>query len=212
MALNLIEQLLLRGIPAVLIDRKGDLCGYARAEVWSRFLGDQANVEFWVAQLLLELSRWMSRNSLSNLQGVVLFDEADMYLPAQRKPATKEPMENLLRRARSAGLGLFLATQSPGDFDYRCRDNIRTWFLGRIKEKPALEKMKPMLNDCRAPVADKLPTQQTGEFVLARDGVVQSLHADPSFLKTEQVEEQEILRLARRTVLQTENQVISNRG
>ena len=56
------------------------------------------------------------------------------YLPAVGKPATKEPMENLLRRARSAGLGLLLATQSPGDFDYKCRDNIRTWFVGQVKE------------------------------------------------------------------------------
>ena len=30
-ALAIIEQLLLRGIPAILIDRKGDLCRYARA-------------------------------------------------------------------------------------------------------------------------------------------------------------------------------------
>src|SRR5690606_31085576 len=34
LALSLIEQLLLRGIPAVLIDRKGDLCSYANPEVW----------------------------------------------------------------------------------------------------------------------------------------------------------------------------------
>ena len=34
LALCLIEQLLLRGIPAVLIDRKGDLCCYANPDVW----------------------------------------------------------------------------------------------------------------------------------------------------------------------------------
>ena len=34
LALSLIEQLLLRGIPAVLIDRKGDLASYANPEVW----------------------------------------------------------------------------------------------------------------------------------------------------------------------------------
>ena len=34
LALCLIEQLLLRGIPAVLIDRKGDLCSYANPDVW----------------------------------------------------------------------------------------------------------------------------------------------------------------------------------
>ena len=34
-ALGLVEQLLLRGIPAILVDRKGDLAGYAREDAWS---------------------------------------------------------------------------------------------------------------------------------------------------------------------------------
>ena len=34
LALSLIEQLLSRGIPAVLIDRKGDLCSYANLDTW----------------------------------------------------------------------------------------------------------------------------------------------------------------------------------
>src|SRR5690606_32576790 len=34
LALSLIEQLLLSGIPAVLLDRKGDLCSYANPDVW----------------------------------------------------------------------------------------------------------------------------------------------------------------------------------
>ena len=33
-ALNLIEQLLTRGVPAVLVDRKGDLCRYADPDAW----------------------------------------------------------------------------------------------------------------------------------------------------------------------------------
>jgi DNA helicase HerA-like ATPase len=53
------------------------------------------------------------------LQAVLPCDEADRYLPARRQPSTKAPMEDLLKRACSAGLGVFLATQSPGDFDYK---------------------------------------------------------------------------------------------
>ncbi|MEL6290009.1 MAG: AAA family ATPase, partial [Pseudomonadota bacterium] len=34
LAISVIEQLLLRGIPAILIDRKGDLCSYANPDVW----------------------------------------------------------------------------------------------------------------------------------------------------------------------------------
>ena len=41
-ALNLIEQLLARDVPAVLLDRKGDLCRYADPNAWDRPLGDAA--------------------------------------------------------------------------------------------------------------------------------------------------------------------------
>ena len=85
----------------------------------------------------------------ATVAAVVLFDEADLYLPAVRQPATKEPMENLLKRARSAGLSLLLATQSPGDFDYKCRDNIRSWLVGQVKEETALRKLKPMFSEVR---------------------------------------------------------------
>jgi hypothetical protein len=145
------------------------------------------------------LGRWASLSPTGRLQAVFLFDEADLYLPATRQPPTKEPMENLLRRARAAGLGFLLATQSPGDFDYKCRDHIRTWFVGRVKESTALAKMKPMLSDCRIDVAAKLPTQETGEFHLIRDGNVTSLRAAPAIMATQQLPEHEILELAQRT-------------
>jgi hypothetical protein len=176
--------------------------GKTRLSVIStKFLGETADVQFWVAHFLVELRRWASRSPSERLQAVVLFDEADLYLPAQRQPPAKEPMEDLIKRARSAGLGILLATQSPGDFDYKSRDNIRTWFVGRVKEPTALAKMKPMLSECRVEVASRLPTQETGEFHLVRDGSVTSLRAERSVLETAQVPEDEILALARASVL-----------
>ncbi len=168
----------------------------------TKFLGSGQDVQFWIAQFLMEVGRWISRAPAPDgtLQAVLMFDEADLYLPAVRQPASKEPMENLLRRARSAGLGLLLATQSPGDFDYRCRDNIRTWFVGQVKETNSLAKMKPMLSECRVDVTARLPGQTTGQFHLIRDGVVTSLMADPSAVEPLQIPEDEILSLARSTL------------
>ena len=168
----------------------------------TKFLGSSQDVQFWIAQFVMEVGRWISRAPAPDgtLQAVLMFDEADLYLPAVRQPASKEPMEHLLRRARSAGLGLLLATQSPGDFDYRCRDNIRAWFVGQVKETNSLAKMKPMLSECRVDVAARLPAQTTGQFHLIRDGVVTSLMADPSAVDPKQIPEEEILSLARRTL------------
>jgi hypothetical protein len=128
----------------------------------------------------------------------VLFDEADVYLPAQAQPATKAPMENLLRRARSGGLGLLLATQSPGDLDYKCRDNIRSWFVGRVTQSVALDKMKPLLNDARVNFAARIPTQGVGEFHLLQDGRHTGFRSRAALLRAEQVPENEILKLAAR--------------
>lgn len=163
----------------------------------TKFIGDLKDIEFWVAQFLICLGRWASRAPSSRLQGVLFFDEADVYLPAQRKPSTKGPMEDLLKRARSAGLGILLATQSPGDLDYKCRDNIRTWFLGRIKEETALRKMKPMLNEMPGDPVSSLPTQGAGEFQVARDGQLDRIRTKFNLVHAEQVPEDDILAMAR---------------
>jgi DNA helicase HerA-like ATPase len=167
----------------------------------TKFLGTNQDIQFWVAQFLMTLGRWISRSPApsGSLQAVILFDEADLYLPAVRQPATKEPMEHLLKRARSAGLGLLLATQSPGDFDYKCRDNIRAWFIGQVKEANSIAKMKPMLSECRIDVTSRLPSQEPGEFYLIRDGNVSGLRTCLSAVDPRQVPEDEIVALARRT-------------
>jgi DNA helicase HerA-like ATPase len=162
----------------------------------SKFIGDNSAVDFWVARLLGELARWASRNPSDALQGVLFLDEADIYLPAQSKPATKEPLLDLLKRGRSAGLGVFLATQSPGDLDYRCRDNIRSWFVGRVAEKTAVDKMKPLLSESRINVGSKLALAKTGEFFRLEEGEVLEFKATVSLLATSQVPEEEILKLA----------------
>lgn len=165
----------------------------------TKFIGDNSDIEFWVTQLLLEIARWASQHPEDAPQAVVLFDEADMYLPATRKPATKEPMEDLLKRARSAGLCTFLATQSPGDMDYKCRDNIRSWFIGRVRERTAVNKLKPNFHSSVDNLESRLANQKTGEFHLVYEGAEKRLRAHRSLLRTRQYTEDEILELAAQT-------------
>lgn len=163
----------------------------------TKFLGDATAIEFWMARFLVTLGRWSSQHPSSSLRGVVLLDEADLYMPATRKPATKEPLQDLLRRARSAGLGVLLATQSPGDLDYKGRDNIRTWWIGRIAADTAIEKMKPLLSEARVQIGPKLAGLAVGEFFQVASGHVTELKADRSLLDTEQLAEDRIEELAR---------------
>jgi hypothetical protein len=161
----------------------------------TQFLGDDSTVEFWVAQFLLCIDRWRAKSPSNALQAVFFFDEADRYLPAVGKPATKAPMEGLLKRARSAGASILLATQSPGDLDYKCREQILTWLIGRIKEPVAIGKLKPML-ERRPDAVDKLASQKAGEFYLVRESNVQPIQMDRNLLGTSQLPEERILRLA----------------
>jgi hypothetical protein len=163
----------------------------------TKFLGDKETLLFWVAQLLVELGRYASRHPSREPQAMVLFDEADMYLPAISKPATKEPMENLLRRARSAGIGVMLGTQSPGDFDYKCRENVRSWFIGLVQQPVALEKLKPMLQESSIAL-DKISKQSVGQFHVLTEGLPPlSIQARRNLIKTEQLSESRIVELAR---------------
>jgi hypothetical protein len=171
------------------------------AVINTQFLGGMDAADFWLAQFLIAVGRWAARNPSSDggLQAVLLFDEADQYLPATRQPATKGPMEHLLRRARSAGLGLFLATQSPGDLDYKCRDQVRLWLLGRVKEAVAIAKLKPMLEAGKVDAASKLPSQTVGQFYLVREREVAPVQTERSLIATAQLPEERILEIARAT-------------
>ena len=180
-----------------LLGRGTAAAGRARLTIVNtQFLTSDAAAEFWVSQFLLALYRWQAKHPSPTLGAVVLLDEADRYLPANRQPATKGPLESLLKRARSAGLGLFLATQSPGDLDYKCRDNVRSWLVGRVKEPTAVAKLRPMFAGGPGDVAAKLPVQGTGEFYLLGDGRVTAVKSGRSLMATQQLAEDHILTLA----------------
>lgn len=101
-----------------------------------------------------------------------------------------------MRRWRSAGLGVLLASQSPGDFDYKCRDNIRHWLVGKVQQNTAITKMRPMLHEAKTDIAAKLPGLGAGQFYLVRDGQVESLQARRSLITAEQIPDDLILGLA----------------
>lgn len=165
--------------------------------VSTRFLGDTDRVQAWVAQLLVELYRWCGKAPATDLCTVLLLDEADLYAPAgMSNPPSKGPLQDLIRRARSAGLGVILASQSPADFDYRLRDLVNTWLVGRIGDKRSVDKMRPLF-ERRPQAASKLTQLSEGHFVLLQDVTVQEIRRQPSMLRTEQLPDAEILALAR---------------
>ncbi len=168
--------------------------------VYTGFLGDNENILFWVSQFLTEALRFCQRNPNDELQAVLLFDEADLYIPANGRPATSEPLQSLLKRARSAGVGIVLATQSPGDLDYRSRDQITSWFIGRVREDTALRKLRAAFAaESGIDPVQVLPNQTVGEFHLIQEGNVTPLKSAMSLIKADQVPFDRIEQLAQQT-------------
>ena len=180
----------------VLFGRDASSSGRTRLSIiCTKFLSESEEF-FWISQLMLEIYRWGAKNPSDLLQATVFIDEADKYLPAIRQPATKQPIENLLRRARSMGIGILLATQNPGDFDYRARDNILTWFVGNLSQRTGVEKIKELFSNAGTDVSS-LAGQSRGQFHWLRERQVRKIQAHRNAVKLpSQVPEDEILRLA----------------
>lgn len=159
----------------------------------TKFLGNATL--FFVAQLFIEASRWASKNPSNGLQAMLFVDECDIYMPAQGAAATKVPLLNLLKRGRSAGLSVVLATQSPGEMDYQGRNNVETWFIGKNKEKRAIDKVSLMVAEPE--FLHDIPFLDVGRFILVTGSTLTRLHGDPSMLHTSQLSEDQILALAK---------------
>jgi adenylylsulfate kinase-like enzyme len=155
-------------------------------------------LQFWVSRLLVELGRLAKRRPSATLQAAVFLDEADSYVPATSAPPTKQPTFELLRRARSGGIGVLLATQSPGDFDYKARDLIGTWLVGRVAQERAIDKMRNLLAGYPN-VGPRLANQPTGHFFMLTPGQAIEMKCDRSMMQTEQISEAEIAELAKRS-------------
>lgn len=165
------------------------------AIVSTKFLGDDERVQSWVAHLLGCLNRHLSKAPSPKLQMVLMLDEADLFMPAgMSKPPSKEPLQDLLKRGRANGLGVMLATQSPGDLDYRSREQINTWFIGKVSNN-SIDKMKPLFEQ-RPAVAGKVGSLAAGRFVMLHEGNALELERAPSLLYTEPLQQSELMQLA----------------
>ncbi len=116
--------------------------GKPRISVLSIAHLDDKERMFFVTLLLNELVSWMRQQSgTSSLRCLLYMDEIFGYLPPVANPPSKKLFLTLLKQARAFGLGLLLATQNPGDLDYKALSNVGTWFIGRLQAERDKEKV-----------------------------------------------------------------------
>ncbi|MFW9853761.1 MAG: helicase HerA domain-containing protein [Candidatus Thorarchaeota archaeon] len=112
-----------------------------------RKITDSDEKSTFVAEILGEVQRWVwSKGGTSRLRAILYFDELYGFMPAgSLSPPSKTALLIILKQARAAGLGCVLATQNPGDLDYRGLSNIATWILGRLATNQDVAKVQGAL-------------------------------------------------------------------
>lgn len=116
--------------------------GKPRVSILSIAHLDDKQRMFFVTLLLNELVSWMrAQSGTGSLRCLLYMDEIFGYLPPVANPPSKRLFLTLLKQARAFGLGLVLATQNPGDLDYKALSNVGTWFIGRLQTERDKEKV-----------------------------------------------------------------------
>jgi hypothetical protein len=142
---------------------------------------------FVVAQIAFAINAWMRQqgSAPSGDRPRLLFfiDEIGggggktAFYPTFPYSSTAKPALNLLvKQGRAFGVGCVLATQNPGDIDYKGLSNCSTWIIGKLQTKRDRDKIREGLADAEFKPSDltkKLAAPGTGQFmVMTRDGGV----------------------------------------
>lgn len=106
------------------------------------------DAQLFSSMFLSGLVDWMrSVPASGRLRALCVLDEASGYLPPVAKPPTKKPICTILAKGRSQGLGMLLATQNPNDIDYKALSNVRTWFLGGLRDRDLKRDLDALLRE-----------------------------------------------------------------
>ncbi|MBN1978604.1 MAG: DUF853 family protein [Anaerolineae bacterium] len=117
--------------------------GRPRASIFYMAHLDDAQRLFFITLFLEAVRDWVRQQSgTTDLRALLYFDEVfGFFPPYPRNPSTKTPLMALIKQGRSAGLGVVLATQNPGDLDYKGLTNAGTWAVGSLRAERDKERV-----------------------------------------------------------------------
>ena len=141
---------------------------------------DFEDQSFVVAQIAFAINAWMRKqgNAPGGNRPRLLFflDEIGggggktAFYPTYPYTSTCKPALNILvKQGRAFGVGCILATQNPGDIDYKGLSNCATWIVGKLQTKRDRDKVREGLTDAEfspSDMAKKLARPKTGDFML----------------------------------------------
>ena len=152
-------------------DQSGATSGKTRlAVIYLNTLNSAEDKEFIIATLAEQLYAWMLKNPSTDPQSIFYIDEVAPFIPPVRVPSCKPALSLIFKQARKYGVCCLMATQNPGDVDYKAMAQFGTWAIGRLTTRQDQRKIQPTINaldpDRADDIMSELPTQQAGEFML----------------------------------------------
>ncbi|MFT4260949.1 MAG: ATP-binding protein [Candidatus Woesearchaeota archaeon] len=132
-----------------------------------RFVHSQQEKQLVVEKILFEIYKFLlEKGGSEKLKYILYIDEiAGLLPPAPSNPPVKKILELLIRQARAFGLGIILATQNPGDIDYKILGNIGTRFIGKLRTENDMEKVATALDMAPSDLKQEIASLKTGMFV-----------------------------------------------
>lgn len=132
-----------------------------------RFTISSEEKQFVAEQIMQELYKFLiNKGGSSRLKYIFYIDElAGLLPPPPANPPSKKLLELLIRQARAFGLGIIVATQSPGDIDYRIIGNIGTRFIGRLRTERDMEKVATAMDTSPSGLKGSIGKLGTGDFI-----------------------------------------------
>ena len=163
------------GVPADIKSLLGHDSNKTRISViYLNTLASSEEKEFFVGSIAQLLYDWMIKNPMNSdsnpIQCAFFIDEISPYIPPVKKPACKSSLELLFRQGRKYGVSCLIATQSPGDIDYKSIGQFSTFALGSLNTNQDIRKVRNRL-ESSAPseinnIINLLPSLNPGEFLL----------------------------------------------
>ena len=165
------------GVPAnidALLGKDGSTDKTRISVIYLNTLHSTEEKEFFISGISQLLYRWMLKNPLKGgqegVQCAMFIDEIAPYIPPVKVPSCKENLELLFRQGRKYGASSLIATQSPGDIDYKAIGQFSTFILGTLNTKQDIEKVKKRLESV-APkeidyIVQQLPALKPGHFLV----------------------------------------------
>lgn len=132
-----------------------------------RFAISTEEKQFVAEQIMQEIYKYLiNKGGSSRLRYIFYIDElAGLLPPPPASPPSKKLLELLIRQARAFGLGIIVATQSPGDIDYRIIGNIGTRFIGKLRTERDMEKVATALDEAPSKLKSSIGALRTGDFI-----------------------------------------------